>query len=886
MEGRLWAATGAMAAIAIPALGLAVWDYLGIELVQACPLLQGVAGLCLPFDFGGQQYAVTFDSGSFEAQDTPVLLAGMLAGSAAILAISFTLNQVVLSNISQRYSSKLVESYTKNPAIAFVAFVMMVAGSAALLLAYNSLPPWLAACFVLALTSGFFVALWFFAKEFMRMMLVMSPYGFIEDARKKILASKGSKIKSAPVRSSIESRSLIRALGDTAVKSMATNDDDICMACIDELGEVGKASLYKNGDKPDESKVVNEPGDDRSYTNTGYVIEEFDRILKHSTEKKDSPVTRHIVEKLDETAKMAMENENNRDAITGLYDTGGLKASLYLRWMERIADVGGEYDKNRIIHHLAHLSSAMGGTHMEFVEQFIAYHVFRSVKSMIDKDDLEMFKEIIFVFSNHHLFSNMENKRNVVKAGISDRCKGRPDIAAQRDKIVFEIDYYTKKDFGRIRGLKREVEGLLAQTSPSFVSDSDQRLLKDMDQLYVYSLLWGTFFRIACYIIGKIIDKGDKYVEYLWELWHSPAPYGQFRGSANKPPCAKDVDWNTLYSIWSGKSGLEHSEISDRASVYKPHYYEYAVLHMLREDSVFTVPAEIDATKWGSHGEHYALEYHYENMRRMSGEMFLEALDSIAESRLPNKILNVADVRTRIESVREKLKQFEVDREHLMGKFAELIPMDDGKISEWKTKSRSEYFENTRAEVMARTEYDTQIHENDVVGRKIEMPHEALCGGANVLIDGDLGCATAKAEFEKILEIAGNSAICVKVGPDKPQTSIEECVRIIRDRGHNPSVAFVSPHHMSPETHATGAINAGGPPIQIIDAPMQIPPKDTWILDPDCIKITYKAKDKTGRIQLDVQDAGVRMEAMISSIPMSVKILDGSGIARLTSDEA
>ena len=136
LDKILWQATAAVAAAAVFATAVTLSGYFG----------------------AGQSIGAYPES--FDAQGASALLAGMLSASAAILAISFTLNYVVLSNVSQRYSSRLVGSYTGRLAGVFVAFVSMVAFSAALLLAINLLPAWLAASAILAITVCFFAAVW------------------------------------------------------------------------------------------------------------------------------------------------------------------------------------------------------------------------------------------------------------------------------------------------------------------------------------------------------------------------------------------------------------------------------------------------------------------------------------------------------------------------------------------------------------------------------------------------------------------------------------------------------------------------------------------------------------------------------------------------------
>ena len=875
-----------MTAIAALTLVPAALDYVKVESGRTCPGVQGTAGFCLASVFDGQTYAVTFDSDAFEAHDTATLLVGILTASAAILAIWFTLNQMVLSNMAQKYSSKLVESYTKKPSSVFMGFVLIVAGSASLLFGHSSLPAWFAAYAVLVLTAGFVAILWFFVREFMYMKLVVSPYNFINDAQEKILADM-KVVKGAPVRALNEqSQSLTQSLGYTAVKAMAANDEDVCMACVNALGEVGKSTLDKKTDSSEDTAVNGTRYNLPDGANTKFVINEFERILKDSTIRENSTITRHVLKKIYEITSMAMGNKNNWDVIRVLYDTDSLKGSLYWKWVERLIDVGNKSDKIYMIRHLAYLPAVREGVYMPFVEKFVTYHVFRSVKAIIDKGDFELFKEVIRLFSYHLPFRNMESMRDRIQAQISDLYAGRENLTSQHDKIVFELHHDTKINFGRIRELKKEVGCMLAQDRPSASADSDQsnteHVYEDMDRLYIYSLLWGTFFRIACYLIGK----GDDHASYLHELWYHTNPDGQSYYSTNTTPCSKDVDWNSAYPIWLGQVGFGETDIMDDENTYAPHYYEYAVLHMLREGKIWRAPTDDEIAEWGESGKGYALEHHYEIVSQIDTDRFLKALDSLS-SELLARMLPGLDVRDRVERVKRSMEQFKNKRQDTKLNLVIQMPMDKQKTKELKEMAHRVYSERALSDSVARIKYDSQLRGAVRVIVPCGIPRESLVKG-NLSLSESFVSGSADAELAKILEIAGDGAMNVRADAGKLKNAIKSCIEQMRDSGHNPSVAFVSLSHRGqmPETYATSTIDAGGPPIRIIQSPWDRPPEDTWILDPECVEITYGAEDEAGRIQFDIKDAKAEMVTMTSSIHLSVRVLDGGGIARIVSGEA
>lgn len=886
-----------MIAVAILVAVPAVWE-IGPS-GPACPGALGAAEICLWPDQYGQMYAATLHAEPFGGQDGPVLLVGILSASAAILAITFTLNQIMLSTISQRYSYRIAKLSIQRPIRAFEAFLLLVAGSAALLLVYDSSPAWLVAYAVLIATSGFFIALWFFARGFVDIMQAMYPPNFIKNVKNKILANiKNTGYNDAPVQHlSEQSGDMVTSIGDTATKSLVANDMEICIACIDVLHDTGKEFLDRKRDRSCKHKDTQDPRSDPSRNAfVSHVAEQFVRIVNKSAEAQDSQVMRHALEKFYAMTKLAIEDSNNADVIKILYETHDRSGSPWWRFVDKLTDVGTKSDKNYIVRHLLDLMVvAMDSHHVPFVKEFITYHIFRSVRTIIDKNDFALFRKVIGLFSYSGSFICSEEMHRFVQSQILSGRSGLldPGTSALRDKIVFELNNSTKRDFGRILELKKDVELFFAQTrsnkvAETVLNDAERETLRYMDSLYACSLLWGTFFRLACHIIGK----GDEYSAYLRELWHHTNPPGQPYQSANAPPCSKDVDWNSLYPGWAGRGDLDDLELIDEPITYKPHYYKYAVLHMLRDDKIWHVPEDGEIDRWGQNDSLYKLEHYYEIVRNIKTERFLEALDSLAGSKLPAEMLPGMDVRARIESVRNQLESFRENCELVAEKLAAQMPVDDAKKQEWKDEVHKEYFNSTKAHVVARIKYDMNLDVNDpLVTTGFPLPHHALVRKGDVLLPGDLGSQSAAAEFAEILSKVRNDAVLVTSDTENPLDAIKAGVRKMRDGGYKPRAVILSQDDeyrilsTDPVAISGGTIDVDGSPVQIVEAPELVQSETTLVIDPDCIQVAYKAEDEAGRLLLDVPDQDKAKVTMTSTIPMSVTILDGGGVTRIVPDD-
>lgn len=193
---------------------------------------------------------------------------------------------------------------------------------------------------------------------------------------------------------------------------------------------------------------------------------------------------------------------------------------------------------------------------------------------------------------------------------------------------------------------------------------------------------------------------------------------------------------------------------------------------------------------------------------------------------------------------------------------------------------RKAYFQYAKAGAIARIEYDAGRPGGDGVSKRETVNSIAPdCSFPN----GHLGYLCAQAEFYRILAIAGKRAARVRWDEGRPQNSIEECVERMLDEGCRPSVALVRPDHREQirERYAPGVMDVEGEQIRIVSAPGPKPPKETFVLDPSCVEITYESTGEAGRIRLAAYSGigEIRMDAVIR---MSVKVLRAGGVAKFS----
>ena len=130
-----------------------------------------------------------FDEKLFKKSHFDSVLMGILTASAAIVAISFTITQIIISNISQKYSPKILEIYIQksSPYVAFVTLILTTSGAASLLFLYHIIMPQLVAVFTPVLMVIFLISLYLFTNNLKLIFHIISPYYIMEDIKEMVL---------------------------------------------------------------------------------------------------------------------------------------------------------------------------------------------------------------------------------------------------------------------------------------------------------------------------------------------------------------------------------------------------------------------------------------------------------------------------------------------------------------------------------------------------------------------------------------------------------------------------------------------------------------------------------------------------------------------------
>jgi len=124
-----------------------------------------------------------FDAEKWKQFDQSSLLMGILTASAAIAAIAFTITQMLISHISEKYSPYVLDVYVKrtNSNVPFLILIFVITSSTILLLISDLIMDSFSLMLILATVEFFIYSLISFVKNFFNVFRAINPLEFMND---------------------------------------------------------------------------------------------------------------------------------------------------------------------------------------------------------------------------------------------------------------------------------------------------------------------------------------------------------------------------------------------------------------------------------------------------------------------------------------------------------------------------------------------------------------------------------------------------------------------------------------------------------------------------------------------------------------------------------
>ncbi len=213
---------------------------------------------------------------------------GPIAGaSASILAIVFAISNLIVSNISERYSPYVLkiyeeEGFTKKT---LYIFASIVGFSVILLFIHGLIPSLISFILLMSTITGFMVALFLLMDYFFYMFKIVNPLKFGEILKNRT-------IQVVERQNEKEVQEYITSLGVVAARAFDRKELRICTLYIGLLCDVFKAYMELRKQRPEQYRLSAERLGTHENRNCVlvYILDEYFRIFKYSILEKEAIV--------------------------------------------------------------------------------------------------------------------------------------------------------------------------------------------------------------------------------------------------------------------------------------------------------------------------------------------------------------------------------------------------------------------------------------------------------------------------------------------------------------------------------------------------------------------------------------------------------------------
>jgi hypothetical protein len=516
-------------------------------------------------------YNISFNIDLFNNLPITAILSTIAGALAAILAIVFAISQIIISNLSERYSPYILERYKNDPKTmrTLFGFVTVIISSISLLLVNAFLPPTISFMLLSVLLFGFVYSFSLFIKYFYFMFEIINPLKFTSILEKKT-------VEQITNQNEKEIQNYISSMGDISIKSLQRNEERVCKEYIQTLHNVFEEFLkLKEANLEKYKSVVNLSYYDRDNAKNnilGYVLDQYLRIYKEAVFRKEETIEEEISKKLFSILYECLTGKDNNVLIEEIIETRRIIGAKYYQFC-KVAVENKASSRFRLIRNLCSILQINqykpNKIEDKWLEEFLAPHLFRINQLIIDYNDFELFTEEIDNFSRmlsikspSELQNDIENDlyfAGVLPVNLYQNEDIFREIERKRKYLRFIVKFNLSGDFEaknafeeRLEEFKNFIIGHIENENN--IKEKIDGIKHKLYELYMSSKIHKTFFVIGAYILFKgkegKIDAGM----YLKELWEHTCPEDADAHILNKPPVTFDPFWLTYLLFYGGKN--------------------------------------------------------------------------------------------------------------------------------------------------------------------------------------------------------------------------------------------------------------------------------------------------------------------------------------------
>lgn len=708
-----------------------------------------------------------------------------------------------------------------------------------------------------------------------------------------------------------KTQGLIQFLGDITVKSIGKHEMESAKEGIDSLTEIATKFLELKSKNETTYKVYS----DSPFVKTTkknqyvkYVLNEFENVFNQTTAQHDSTTSRHLIMQLFRILDKVMVGNDNWFILTDIVDTRNVLGSTYTKLLRSSLENKLSLESNLLTRHLVDIPQFAVFERkykIEYVSEFINYHIYRVTKLIIYADNLEAFSNEMDHFYNSLTFRDPVETASRISGSIYTHSIVDSSKLKTIEELTFGIEVSSLKDFTYVFKILDKLEEYKKTLFKLSDQDSDEtfpyidKIKKQIIDLYISLLVHGVFFKIGALIVSMVKSKGASYAQYVEELWYHAKPLVDTSGmNLNSTPIPNSIDWITLYTVYSGTSSSQFYDFYTFEDFpdSELYHYQYCALLMIKLGTAFSFNIQkMEQIK--SQGNSEQFQHYYELASIMDVQKFIDAINEVANNKALCSIIRVENVSRNIEIVREKLNQLKEDQNTILRMFARHGELNSGKIDEIKKQFANKYLSDSIADKISSPKYDVNLESTNLIEREntLQVRRDFFIDqgfSSNFLLDPSVS-ELATVEMNDILK-----AIQSKIEPIHQDMldfaeQIRTNVRLLRNDGKNPDVIFL-PLDVEMELwrselfdyNKKRIITVDDIDLTVINSWNQFDFTDIVIFDSSCMNITYKAENKEKRIDIREFDteAGKDHVSFSCKITFLVGILNPAGFRRIIND--
>ena len=861
-------------------------------------------------------YSISFNIDFFNKLPITAILSTIAGALAAILAIVFAISQIIISNLSERYSPYIFERYKNDPKTirTLFGFITVITLSILLLFVNAFLPPTVSFMLLSALLLGLVYSFSLFINYFNFMFEIINPLEFasiLEKYTKEHIKKQNEK----------ETKDYISSLGDISIKSLQRNEERVCKEYIQTLYNIFKEFLKLKEGNPEKYKpVVNRYNRDNAKNNIlGYVLDQYLRIYKEAVFRKEETIEEEISKKLCSILDKCLTGKDNDVLIEEIIETRGIIGAKYYQFC-KIAIENKASSRFRLIRNLC---TILQMNHYQpnriedkWLEELLASHLFRINQLIIDYNDFELFKSEIGNFSRmlsikspSELQNDIENDlyfSGVLPVNLYQNEDIFREIERKGKYLRFIVKYKISGDFEakkvfeeRLEEFKNFIIVHIENENNINIKEKIDSIKHELHELYMFSKVHKTFFVIGAYILFKgkegKIDTG----KYLKELWEHTSPEDADAHILNRPPVTFDPFWLTYLLFYGGKNSdiwFEDFMFEDFHGVtgYIYQYYLLCITKSIEKGrNNLGLAQRNDLEKMMKENRTYELEelYQFSNVFELKAKDLIKYCESLIEKSDNWNALFKNNAKEALEKTKEWIDRTSQECEKVKKEIETILPLDPQKVAKCREDIIKSYKGSSEIPEVVQVKEFNEERDKELEFIQIYKRPPKSCLIKSSFVDcskrwSELGRSAAVREInyliKRILEDERIERVRLRArGHEEIFNEIKSVVGSLKEQNYKPSVVFI-PLEILTEFVKKGLLRIDeDTELKVISSSKLTPFEDIIIIDKAAGIWTFKTDEETGErliIEIREYDADKSKVNLLVRTAVNFRIVDTEAI--------